>query len=297
MTSQDAARVARLVTGSGGLPMIAIDTPSASAKIYLHGAHVTSWRPRHGSSDVLWMSELSRFEPGSPIRGGIPLCFPWFGIATENPPAPQHGFARIVPWDYLGSTRDVNTVTCSFRLTDSRAASASHWAHEFEAVYTVTVGTELTLRLDVTNTGSTTFAFEEMLHSYFAIQDASTTTVGGLGDVKFISKDDATPRSDPSPVLVGSGVSRSYRGAGGPVEIDDGSRRIRIVASGAPDAVLWNPGPDIARTFEDFPDDGWKDMVCFESGAIRATAPTVQPGATRPLAVTFAVDVPHSTTY
>jgi glucose-6-phosphate 1-epimerase len=291
MTAHAPASAARLVTGKGGLPMIAVTTPAASAEIYLQGAHVTSWHPRHTESDVLWMSDHSRFEHGRPIRGGIPVCFPWFGVAAQNPVAPQHGFARIVQWTYLGARPEGDAMTCSFRLKQSAAASARHWSHPFEATYSVTVGRELTLRLDVTNTGTIPFAFEEMLHTYFAVQDTGSTMVDGLREVAFTAKGDPSVRRDPAPVLVGDGISRTYRGVSDPVTIDDGHRRISIMATSGHDAVLWNPGPSIAASFEDFPDDDWSNMLCFESGNVGAAAPLLQPGDNHALVVALSVDI------
>ena len=87
----------RFETGQGGLPVVRVTAPGSSAEIYLHGAHLTSWVPQ-GQQPVVWLSAESRFDTSAAIRGGVPICFPWFGARTGHPEAPQHGFARLSDW-------------------------------------------------------------------------------------------------------------------------------------------------------------------------------------------------------
>jgi len=88
--------IAEVVAGHGGLPKVHITAESGSAEIYLHGAHVTSWIPAN-FPDVFFVSSGSRWLNSTAIRGGVPICFPWFGDKVDDPKAPAHGFARTSP--------------------------------------------------------------------------------------------------------------------------------------------------------------------------------------------------------
>src|SRR4051794_34946492 len=151
--------------GEGGLTLITVTTPRAEAKIYAHGGHVTHYQ-RAGQKPVLWMSGKSLFAAGKAIRGGVPLIFPWFGAKADNPKAPQHGFARSTEWEL----RDVRAagdgaVDVILGLTPGDATRAA-WPFEFDLMFTVSVGPELGMALEVRNTGDKPFTYEEALHTY-----------------------------------------------------------------------------------------------------------------------------------
>lgn len=136
----------RIDAGQGGLRRVAVNTPLAEAEIYLHGAHVTQFQPR-GQKPVLFMSSKSSLEAGKPIRGGVPISFPWFGARQDGRPGPMHGFARLVNWELTGAEdSDNGTVAVSFRLVSSPSTLAE-WEGEFEVNYTVSVGESLGLDL------------------------------------------------------------------------------------------------------------------------------------------------------
>jgi glucose-6-phosphate 1-epimerase len=135
----------RAETGRGGLARAVVSTPAARAEVYLQGAHVTAWAPA-GQADVIWVSEASAFAPGAPIRGGVPVCFPWFGPHPSGE-APLHGFARTSDWTLVEVTEHGDEVALVLTLSDTEATRASVWPHPFEARDTVTVGAHLTLAL------------------------------------------------------------------------------------------------------------------------------------------------------
>src|ERR1700760_4054732 len=156
---------AQITSGNGGLPRVSIATPVASAEIYLHGAQVTSWRPA-GPEDVIFLSRQSQFEAGKAIRGGIPVCFPWFRNKLDDPKAPSHGFVRTKTWqlDSIKLHNDVVTVSLS---TASDASTQAWFPHEFRLTHRLEVGTSLSQELTMTNTGSSPLRFEEALHTYY----------------------------------------------------------------------------------------------------------------------------------
>lgn len=88
--------------GAGGLVRAEIDNPLAKTTIVLQGAHLIDWTPA-GERPVIWLSTDAGFAPGKSIRGGIPVCWPWFGPHPDHPDAPAHGFARTSPWSVVES--------------------------------------------------------------------------------------------------------------------------------------------------------------------------------------------------
>src|SRR5580658_4321292 len=143
--------IAELGEGNGGLPKVRITSPEAAGEIYLHGAHVTSWRPA-GAQEVIFVSSKSRWEDGRAVRGGVPVCFPWFGDKAHDPKAPAHGFVRTKAWQLESIAKTGGTVTVSI-FTDSNEDTKAWWPAEFRLVHRVTFGRELSLELVVTNTG------------------------------------------------------------------------------------------------------------------------------------------------
>src|SRR5579859_3048074 len=145
--------VAQITPGNGGLPRISITTPVATAEIYLHGAQITSWHPV-GHEEVIFLSEHSLFEPGKAIRGGIPVCFPWFRNKVDDPKAPSHGVVRTKAWelDSVESHGDTAVVSLS---TVSDAGTRAWWPHDFRLVHRATIGAELTQELVAASTGAT----------------------------------------------------------------------------------------------------------------------------------------------
>lgn len=277
-----------MTSGTGSLQMIRLSTIAGSAEIFLHGAHLASWSPA-GEEPVIWMSSANRFERSAPIRGGVPICFPWFGMKAGQPRAPQHGFARISGWELIGALESADTLSVQLRLVDTEESRASAWPSRFEATYSVTLGAELTLRLDVTNRDRTAFSFEEALHTYYAVSDSRQATVHGLENHTFLAKGATEVASEAEPVLIGDGISRKYTSASA-ASIVDGSRTIHTRAAGASGGVLWNPGAEIARDMADFADDEWTRTVCFEPTNIAETAVWLEPGETHSMSVVISVE-------
>lgn len=261
--------------------MLRIDGPQGWAEIYTHGAHVTAWAPK-GQESALWMSESSRFDNHTAIRGGIPVCFPWFGPVAGLPDEPRHGFARTATWSVDEVLDDGTDVTVRLILTDSPATRGSAWPHPFLATCTVVVGEKLSVALDVTNTGDGPVAFEEVLHTYLRIADVTETETVGLEGVAYL---DTTPTGgpgygEPLPLRVSGEVDRIYTDAPRTIVVNDvaAGRSIRVEKSGSGATVVWNPGPEGARATADIEDDGWLTMLCVEAGNVGRSAVRLGPG-------------------
>src|SRR5438309_2380654 len=156
--------IAKVVAGNGGLVKVAITPPAATGEMYLHGAHVTSWKPRD-AEEVLFVSSQSRWHADRAIRGGVPICFPWFGNKADDPRAPAHGFVRTTAWQLESIVQAGDAVTVSM-FTESNDNTKKWWPADFHLLHRATFGSELKLELVVRNTGTTSLRFEEALHSY-----------------------------------------------------------------------------------------------------------------------------------
>lgn len=287
----------RLGPGTGGLEMLRVDGPEGWAEIFLHGAHVTAWGPT-GSESVLWLSRSSRFDTRTAIRGGIPVCFPWFGQLDGHPDAPRHGFARTATWAVDGAHDDGHDVTVRLRLADSADTHGSAWPHRFTAVCSVVVGARLSVSLEVTNTGDEAVTFEEALHTYLAVADVTATEVTGLEGVDYLDKTahGATVTGEVGPVHVTGEVDRIYVGAPDVVTVHDvvGGRDLRVGKSGSGSTVVWNPWREGARATADIDDDGWATMLCVEASNVGPVAVRLEPGARHTMVTTIEV-VPQTT--
>jgi glucose-6-phosphate 1-epimerase len=288
----------RIEKGSGGLERITLATPGGEGHVYLHGAQVTHFQPA-GARPVLWMSRRSFFEggrPGKPIRGGVPICFPWFGPkagAGAPSSAPAHGVARLLPWTFADAAVDEHGNARATLRLDSDEYTRGLYPHDFSATFRVTVGAQLKMELAVTNTGAASMAFEEALHTYFALSDVRRIGITGLEGAPYLDKVEAfaRKRGEAGPIAIAAETDRVYPGALGTVTIvdSDWQRRIVVHKSGSATTVVWNPWVDKARAMPDFGDDEWKEMVCVESANAGDDVVTLAPGATH--VITTTVDV------
>jgi len=173
--------------GPTGLPRLAVRTPAASADVYFQGAHLAAWHPAGTRQPVLWASRKSLFEPGKPIRGGVPVCFPWFGPNAADSSAPLHGFARVLPWTLVGAG-EVQTGAVRLTLELAGEAMSASWPHRFAIRHHVTISSTLRMELEVRNTGGASFTFEEALHSYFGVADVRAASLTGLEGTEYLDK-------------------------------------------------------------------------------------------------------------
>ncbi len=276
-----------------GLDVVEIETAASTVAIALQGAQVLSFVPR-GGTDWLWVSERARWTAGAALRGGIPICFPWFGPhpgnATENARAfPAHGFARTRVWRLADvGELDGGRVRATLALA-SDDATAALFPHPFEARLTVTVGDELALAFEVTNTGAAPLAYEVALHTYFAVSDVAAIAIEGLGGCEVVDKvaGGERRREGEAPVHIAGEVDRIYD-SGGPVTLRaPGRAPLRIESGGAGSTVVWNPAPAKTATLGDMAPDGYRGFVCIETGAIGDRRITLAPGARHALTVRY----------
>jgi glucose-6-phosphate 1-epimerase len=273
------AGVAELVEGNGGLPTVRITAPEAEGEMYLHGAHVTSWKPK-SDGEMLFVSSQSRWENGHAIRGGVPICFPWFGGKADDPKAPAHGFVRTKAWQLESITQAGGAVTVSM-FTESNEDTKRWWLADFRLLHRATFGPELSLELVVTNTGRTSFRFEEALHAYFRVGNIENTRVRGLDRVCYFDKTDSNRKEiQHGEIVIASEIDRVYLDTRDAIELADPvlHRRTRVTKENSYTTVVWNPWVQKAHSLSDFADDEWKQMICIEASNVSDFAVDVAPG-------------------
>ena len=270
--------VASLVPGNGNLPKIQITSPAATAEIYLHGAHLTSWQPA-GAEEVIFLSERSHWEEGKAIRGGIPVCFPWFRAKADDSKAPAHGFARTRAWALESITQEDNTVLVTL-ATESDDSTRHWWPYDFRLIHRIHVGKELKLELTVVNTGSATFHFEEALHTYYRVSDAEAVRIAGLDGVTYLdNRDNNRPKLQAGEIQFTAATDNAYIDTEDPVVLlDPALGRIRLDKQNSRTTVVWNPWSDGAAVLSDMGDHEWRQMACVEASNILSAAITLPPG-------------------
>ena len=270
---------AQVVEGNGGLSKVRITCPEAVGEMYLHGAHVTSWKPV-GGEEVLFLSSQSRWAQGHAIRGGVPVCFPWFGGKADDPTAPAHGFVRTRVWQLESIAQVGGAVTVSM-FTESDEGTKRWWPAEFRLVHRATFGSELSLELVVTNTGETSLRFEEALHAYHRVGNIEKTRVRGLDTVHYFDKTDSNRKKmQHGEIAIVSETDRVYLDTRDPIELEDPvlRRRTRVTKENSRTTVVWNPWVQKAHSLSDFADDEWMQMICIESSNVSDFAVDLAPG-------------------
>lgn len=280
----------RFEVGPKGLTRVVVDAPQAEAQVYLHGGHVTHYQP-HGERPVLFMSQRSRFAPGTPIRGGVPIVFPWFGPKAGEPSAPMHGFARIAVWGVESATQAADgsvTLVLGFEAGDATHPS---WPHAYSLRYRVVIGETLDLALEVHNRSDAAITFEEALHTYLAVGDVRQISVAGLASSRYIDKTDSLKRKaqESELIRITDETDRVYLGTKATCVVDDpvAGRRLVVDKSGSDATVVWNPWMAKAKAMPDFGDDEWPGMLCIESGNVADHAVTLAPGQRQEMQVSI----------
>src|ERR1700733_5231934 len=283
--------IAQVVAGNGGLPKIRITTPAASAEIYLHGAHVTSWIPL-GFNEVLFVSGSSHWQTGRAIRGGIPICFPWFRAKSDDPTAPAHGFVRTKEWRLDSITSDDEGAIAVVCSTSSDEDTGRFWPHEFRLVHRITVAKTLQLELIVTNTGTAAFQFEEALHTYFRVGEVESVRVRGVDCVSYLDNTDANSEKIQSgDVVLTKTTDNAYINTRGATEVIDPvlHRTLQTAKKNSVTTIVWNPWQQGAASLADLSNAEWSEMICVEAGNILGSAISLAPGAEHCMVSTLSV--------
>jgi glucose-6-phosphate 1-epimerase len=270
--------VATICEGNGGLPRIRITGSLSEGEMYLHGAQVTSWKPA-GQDEVLFLSAKSRWQEGQAIRGGIPICFPWFRAKADNPEAPAHGFVRTRGWQLDSIVEEELGVAVSMSIT-SDEHTRRWWPGEFRLLHRVVFGSKLTMELICTNTGKTDFRFEEALHTYNRVTHVKNAWLQGLDSVHFLDNTNSNKEKvQNGEMRFASTTDSAFLATQNEVVLNDPElrRRIRLEKANSLTTVVWNPWREGAAQLKDLGDGQWEQFLCVEASNILAASVTLAP--------------------
>lgn len=256
----------RFHKGSGGLVTARIETENSSGEVTLHGAQVISWTPT-GQEPVIWLSDSSHFRQDKAIRGGIPICWPWFGEHASDPDKPSHGFARTRQFS-VERTYQLVDGGCGIELRLCNAKETdNHWPDAFALSLMVEMGKTLSVQLTMHNTSKSEATYGAALHSYLRVGDVEQVTVTGLAKTVYLDKVEGFVRKlQEGAAEIRGETDRVYLETKDALVLVDPvlERKLRITKRGSLTTVLWNPGAEKARAMEDFDDEGYRNMLCIE---------------------------------
>lgn len=258
--------------GNGGLIVARVSTPACTAEIYLHGAHLTAWQP-DGHAPALFLSERSAFAADKAIRGGVPVIFPWFGARTATPESartdgPSHGFARTSLWQVAFAALAGDDLHLTLTLAPDETSRALGF-DQFQLAYELVLGKELRMRLTVANQAEAPLHFEEALHTYLAVGDATQVEICGLVNTEFLDKTEGFQRKRQTEEVLKltKETDRPYLNTDATVTLEDPvlKRRITVAKTNSLTTVVWNPWPEVTAKLPDMEPDAWHGMTCIET--------------------------------
>lgn len=280
------------VEGKGGLPVVEVNNQHCSARISLQGAQLTSWVPA-GEDEVIWLSSDAGFKQGKSIRGGIPVCWPWFGPHEFEADFPAHGHARTVFWDVLETkAMDDGATLIRFKIIENELTKRL-WPYSSELIMTMRIGSSLEIELLTRNTDSKSFKISQAFHTYFNISDVRKITVTGLEGCNYLDKlDQFAIKQQTGSVKISGETDRIYLKTDDDYSIVDPglNRIIKISKSGSNSTVVWNPWQATAEKMGDLGKDGYLRMVCVETANAADDFVLLEPGQSHSLSVNYQLE-------
>ena len=278
--------------GEGEIPIVEIKNDQATAIISLQGAHVLSWIPVN-NEDVIWLSKDAKFSEGKSVRGGIPLCWPWFGAHESENAFPAHGFARTVLWDVVDTKRvSAGETQITFRLNTNECEEniKKMWPQATTAEYKITISKTLSMELTTHNKSDESIMIGQALHTYFNVGDISQTKIYGLEDKTYLDKTEGfNSKIQSGPINIDKEVDRVYINTADDVIIDNSKRKIAIKKQGSHSTVVWNPWKEVADKMGDLGKEGYRQMLCVESANAAEDIISIKAGESYSLIVSYDV--------
>ena len=271
---------------SSGFEYLEIQNKSATAKIALQGGHLFHYQ-QLGKKSLLWLSERSLFQTGKPIRGGIPLCWPWFGKHPRDSSLPQHGFARISLFELLESNEPDEKTTEILLQLRSSTETLTLWPYQFQLLLRITIGPLLTVSLTTRNCDTKSFTITSALHSYFSVSNINYVSVEGLDQTEYLDALTGETKNQQGTIRISEEIDRVYQNTSPPFLLLDRDRTIRIATEGSNSAVVWNPWKAKSMEMADMEDDAYNSMLCIETANAREDARRLAPGKEHTLQVTL----------
>lgn len=278
--------------GQGNIPLVEISNSQASAIISLQGAHVLSWKPNK-QADVIWLSEDAKFKVGKSVRGGIPICWPWFGAHESDNSFPAHGFARTVLWQVIetkNSSSDKTQITFKLSTNQLDEHSQKMWPQDTTLEYQLTISDTLSLKLTTFNNSKEDIIIGQALHTYFNIENIADTTIYGLEGKTYLDKtDNFNSKVQTGSIKISNEVDRVYLDTSDDITIDNKKRHIIIKKQGSYSTIVWNPWKEVADKMGDLGENGYQKMLCVESANAANDVVTIKPNGSYSLKVTYEI--------
>lgn len=278
------------IKGQNDFPLIHVNNSHASALISLYGAQVLAFQPCEAEQDLLFLSSQADYQEGKAIRGGIPVCWPWFGNDPTQVKGTNHGFARSSWWE-LADTQTLPNGATQIHLTlNDKEKNLSLWPQAFNLQLQITIANTLSLELTTHNTSQQTFTITQALHTYFRVGDIDAITVRGLENTQYLDKlDHQRRKTQAHPVTIAQETDRIYTNVSKTLIIDDPSfkRQIHITANTTKTAVVWNPWKKATAAINDLAPDDYRNFICVEAGNVADASIAILPGQSFNLSTHF----------
>ena len=267
-----------------GLVMADVQTSQCTGEFFLQGAHVTRYQPNHQTHPVLFMSQQALYTSGKALRGGIPICFPWFNSHPSDPSLPAHGWARTSVWNLVQTQKVDGRIEVDLGLAKDG----------FDLIYRISMGDTLQVSLEVRNAAEVPLEFELALHTYLSLASIDQVSIGG--DLEECGYYDQLTQKlhepEKQPIRFVQETDRIYYGQAARIVLDDPAwqRSIQIDSSGSQATVVWNPWVAKAQKLGDVGADGYRHMLCVETTNAADDARQLAPGAEHTLTTEISTD-------
>jgi glucose-6-phosphate 1-epimerase len=275
---------------------IEVDTALATASISLMGGQVLTWHPKSQQEPVLWVSKLAQYVPGKAIRGGVPICWPWFGAHPSDSHLPGHGFARVVQWEVASTNIDGSgVVEVELTLAESDSLEElrpSDWPASVSLSANIRIGEKLEITITTTNNSEREIRLTEGLHTYFYVSDIENVRVLGLDDCEYVDLTDGNQRRQQSgPIVFEGELGRIFVNCDNTSVIEDRklARAIQVAGAGSRSIAVWNPWLETSSKMSDLGKEGWRSMVCVETANALENAVLIKPGQHHTTKVIYSV--------
>jgi glucose-6-phosphate 1-epimerase len=275
-----------------GFVMVDINNKYAKARISTYAGQVISYQPHTQQNDLIFLSENAVYQTGKVIRGGVPICWPWFGDDTSGYDRPSHGFMRNQQWQVIGSNVDLDGIATLRLGASSTDETKAIWPYEFKLALEISVGQSLELKLTTKNTGDQEFTITQAFHTYFNISDVDQITVTGLDGKKYLDKLEGFSESlQAGDVTVSEEIDRVFQAVDNDVYlIDKGfERKIAFSVTGCKTTVIWNPWTTVSSRMTDLNNDDYRRFLCVETANTAKDDVTIQAASEHTLAVSYTI--------
>lgn len=267
-----------------GLEYIDINTQHCQARIFKQGAQIDFFKPRD-QAPLLWCSSANDYQVGTAIRGGIPICWPWFG-QHRNTHWPQHGFARTQMWQLSEVNINNTEVDLLFTLTLNESTQ-SYWPYQTQLSARFRLSEQLSVSLINTNLDSQTVNITQALHSYFPIGDIHHLSASGFHQAQYIEFDQGPFEQVTDDIHFTQETDRVYSQLGAQQLLHTPNGIIEVTRHNSQSAILWNPWTDKSKRLSRFKDDDYLSMICLEAANVLDDNITLAPNETHTLTTTI----------